>query len=100
LRWKGDYKQWVRGVLRDAWFPLPLRTDPDVSRIFFVDVGKILIRLQLRGRGAGTRAQNIDSQALVGKIFRTKELRARIAPGFEKAGMVVEVSRITRTIPF
>jgi hypothetical protein len=63
-------------------------------------VGKILIRLQLRGRGPGARAQNIDSQALAGKIFRTKELRARIAPGFEKAGMVVDVWRITRTIPF
>jgi len=66
---------------------------------FSVAVGKILIRLQLRGGGAGTRAQNIDSQALAGKIFRTKELRARIAPGFEKAGTVVDVWRITRTIP-
>jgi hypothetical protein len=81
-------------------FGLLLRSDRDVSRFFSVDVGKILIRWQLRGRGAGARAQNIDSQALAGKIFRTKELRARVAPGFEKAGMVVEVSRITRTIPF
>jgi len=83
---------------------LRFRCRSEVTRMyrdfFSVDVGKILIRLQLRGRGAGARAQNIDSQALAGKIFRTKELWARVAPGFEKAGMVVEVSRITRTIPF
>jgi hypothetical protein len=79
------------------------RSRSEVTRMyrdfFSVDVGKILIRLQLRGRGAGTRAQNIDSQALVGKIFRTKELGARIGPGFDKARIGVDVWRIRGTIP-
>jgi hypothetical protein len=61
-----------------------LRSDTDISRFFSVDVGKILIRLELRAGGGWVRAQNIDSQELASKIFRAKELRVRIAPGLRK----------------
>ena len=58
LRWKGDYKQWVRGVLGDASFPLSLRSDTDVSRFFFCRCGQDLDSVAVaRTRGGDSRAQ-------------------------------------------
>src|ERR1700686_5941227 len=58
LRWKGDYKQWVRDVLRAASFPLPFRSDTDVSRFFFCRCGQDLDSVAFaRTRGGDSRAK-------------------------------------------
>jgi hypothetical protein len=48
----------------------------DRSTIFFLDMRKILIRLQL-GRGDRvTRRQNIETEGVAGKIFQDRDLAA------------------------